>query len=84
MTIVEFAIPLNKEDLLHIGQPGQYVVEEVFSKNELPVKLRGTFYYYVSSHIYLFMSFVFFLLFCLFFFCRSLYGPVEAWGFFHS
>lgn len=40
MTSLEFAIPLNKEDLLH-GSIGQYTVEQTFSKHELPGKLRG-------------------------------------------
>lgn len=40
MTILEFVIPLNKEDLLH-GPIGQYSVEQTFSKHELPGRLRG-------------------------------------------
>ena len=37
----EFVIPINKEDLFHIGPAGQYVVDQTYSKNELPGKLRG-------------------------------------------
>ena len=38
---VDFVIPINKEDLIHIGPPGQYTVEQTFTKNELPGKIRG-------------------------------------------
>ena len=38
---VDFVIPINKEDLIHVGPPGQYVVEQTFTKHELPGKLRG-------------------------------------------
>ena len=41
MSGIEFVIPINKEDLCSVGFPGQYVVDQTFSKNELPSKLRG-------------------------------------------
>jgi hypothetical protein len=39
---LEFVISENKEDLLHSSSPNQYVVEQTYSKHELPGKLRGT------------------------------------------
>jgi len=41
MHAIDFVIPLKKEDLQQIGSPGQYVVEQITSKSELPGKLRG-------------------------------------------
>lgn len=49
MDRIDFAIPINKEDLLHVGSPGQYSVEQTYSKNELLGKLRGKFIYHHSS-----------------------------------
>lgn len=44
MTVFEFVIPENKEDLRQTSSSGQYVVEQDYSKHELPGKLRGTVY----------------------------------------
>ena len=41
MSCVDFVIPTNKEDLFQFGAHGQYAVEQTYSKNELPAKLRG-------------------------------------------
>ena len=49
MDRVEFTIPINKEDLLQVGGPGQYSVEQTYSKNELPGKLRGKLFT-INSH----------------------------------
>lgn len=42
MTVLEFVIPENKEDLRQVSISGQYVVEQEYSKHELPGKLRGS------------------------------------------
>jgi hypothetical protein len=41
---LEFIISENKEDLLHSTSSRQYVVEQTYSKRELPGKLRGAVY----------------------------------------
>ena len=38
---VDFIIPVNKEDLFQGADSRQYVVEQTYSKHELPGKLRG-------------------------------------------
>ncbi|XP_046630867.1 condensin complex subunit 1-like isoform X2 [Daphnia pulicaria] len=40
---LEFVISENKEDLLHSSSPNQYVVEQTYSKHELPGKLRDAY-----------------------------------------
>ena len=39
--IKEQFIPINEEDLFQSSSSSQYVVEQTFSKHELPAKLRG-------------------------------------------
>ncbi|XP_057379225.1 condensin complex subunit 1-like [Daphnia carinata] len=43
MTVFEFVIPENKEDLRQVSISGQYVVEQEYSKHELPGKLREAY-----------------------------------------
>ena len=43
--IKEFVIPINKEDLFQSSSSRQYVVEQTYSKHELPAKLRGIKFY---------------------------------------
>lgn len=43
MTVLEFVIPENKEDLRQVSISGQYVVEQEYSKHELPGKLRDAY-----------------------------------------
>lgn len=47
MNGVDFIIPVNKEDLLQ-GASRQYVVEETYSKHELPGKLRGVLFVFIN------------------------------------
>ena len=41
MTDFDFAIPLNRNDLLHKSGVNNYVVDEVFPVRLLPGKLKG-------------------------------------------
>ena len=64
MDRIEFGIPINKEDLLQVGPPGQYSVEQTYSKNELPGKLRGMLFTISSDFVSQLIPFHFYLQEC--------------------